>query len=209
MNSLVHLRRMIINQKPARIDYTVKDQKKSQYYDRAGFEGSHKDVTDNLRKILESKSVEVVTEGNIKAPSSQRVFAPQAVSAALAGYAFNAEMRAGLLSFTMRLPPLIVRLFPLQRYAFQDNAAYMKMHMQYQHNGVLRMQNYIAQSESYRDEVIRLRVMVCTYLLGLIAPLNPSGSRSHTKTQRVQTNPSGRQKKAGILARIISRIRGL
>ena len=209
MNSLVHLRRMIINQKPARIDYTIDGQTESQYYDRAGFEGSHNEVTRNLRRILEADTVEVTALSDLRSRGSQRVFAPQAVSAALAGYAFTAEMRAGLLSFTMRLPPLIVRLFPLQRYAFQDNGAYMKMHMEYQHNGVIRMQNYIAQAESYRDEVVRLRVMVCTYLLGLIAPLNPSGSRSHTKTQKIQTSTAGKPKKAGILARIINRIRGL
>jgi len=208
MNSLVYLRRMIINQQPARIDYTVGNETKSQYYERAGFEGSHDDVVKNLREILESKSVEVVTSDDLNPMTNKRVFAPQAIASMLAGYTFDAEMRAGLLSFTMRLPPLVVRLYPMQRYAFQDNSAYMKMHMQYQHNGVLRMQNYISQAENTRDEMVRLRVLMATYILGLIAPLN-AASKNQLSTQQVQVQPEGRKKKAGLLARIINRIRGL
>lgn len=208
MNSLVYLRRMIINQKPARIDYVVGNETRHQYYDRGGFEGTHAEVAQNLRDVLESKSVTVVTSDDMNPMTSKRVFAPQAISSMLANYTFNAEMRAALLSFTMRLPPLLVRLYPMQRYAFQDNSAYMKMHMLYQHNGMLRMQAYISQAESTRDEMVRLRVMMATYILGLIAPLN-AGSQSHIKTQTVQIQKQGRQKKAGILARIINRIRGL
>ncbi len=208
MNSLVFLRRMIINQKPARIDYTVGNETRSQYYERAGFEGTHDEVARNLRDILESKSVNVVTSDDINPMSSKRVFAPQAISLMLAGYTFNAEMRAALLSFTMRLPPLVVRLYPMQRYAFQDNSAYMKMHMQYQHNGMLRMQNYISQAENTRDEMVRLRVMMATYILGLIAPLN-AGTQTHISTQKIPQKTEGRKKKAGLLARIINRIRGL
>ncbi len=208
MNSLVYLRRMIINQKPARIDYTVGNETRSQYYERSGFEGSHDEVVKNLRDILESKSVNVVTSDDLNPMTNKRVFAPQAIASMLAGYTFDAEMRAGLLSFTMRLPPLIVRLYPMQRYAFQDNSAYMKMHMQYQHHGVLRMQHYISQAENSRDEMVRLRVLMATYILGLIAPLNAS-TKNHIRTQQVQTQPEGRKKKAGLLARIINRIRGL
>ncbi len=208
MNSLVYLRRMIINQQPARIDYTVGNETKSQYYERAGFEGSHDEVVKNLREILESKSVAVVTSDDLNPMTNKRVFAPQAIASMLAGYTFDAEMRAGLLSFTMRLPPLVVRLYPMQRYAFQDNSAYMKMHMQYQHNGVLRMQNYISQAENTRDEMVRLRVLMATYILGLIAPLN-AASKNQLSTQQVQVQPEGRKKKAGLLARIINRIRGL
>jgi len=208
MNSLVYLRRMIINQKPARIDYVVNNETKSLYYERAGFEGSHDEVAKKLRTILESKSVNVVTSSDLNPMTNQRVFAPQAIASMLAGYTFNAEMRAALLSFTMRLPPLVVRLYPMQRYAFQDNSAYMKMHMQYQHNGVLRMQNYISQAENTRDEMVRLRVMMATYMLGLIAPIS-SGAKSHISTQKIQTKASTRKKKQGILARIINRIRGL
>jgi len=208
MNSLVYLRRMIINQKPTRIDYTVGNETKSQYYERAGFEGSHDEVAKNLRDILESKSINVVTSDDMNPMSSKRVFAPQAIASMLAGYTFDAEMRAALLSFTMRLPPLIVRLYPMQRYAFQDNSAYMKMHMQYQHNGMLRMQNYISQAENTRDEMVRLRVLMATYILGLIAPLN-AGSKNHISTQQVQVQPVAKKKKAGLLARIINRIRGL
>jgi len=207
MNSLVYLRRMIINQKPVRIDYTVGNETKSQYYERAGFEGSHGDVAQNLRDILESKSVNIVTSDDMNPMSSQRVFAPQAISSMLAGYTFDAEMRAALLSFTMRLPPLVVRLYPMQRYAFQDNSAYMKMHMQYQHNGMLRMQNYISQAENTRDEMIRLRVLMATYILGLIAPLN-AGTKNYISPQQAQI-ATGKKKKAGLLARIINRIRGL
>jgi len=200
---------MIINQKAARLDYTKGSVTKSIYYERAGFEGSHRDVTEKLREVFEADSVNVVTSTDLEFLSSKRVFAPQAISSALAGYTFNAEMRAALLSFTMRLPPLIVRLYPMQRYAFQDNSAYMKMHMQYQHNGSLRMQNYVSQAENTRDEIIRLRVMMATYILGLIAPIN-AGSRnelkSHQETQRMR---QPQKKKTSILSRIISRIRGL
>jgi len=209
MNSLVYLRRMIINQKHARLDYTKGSVTKSIYYERAGFEGSIKDVTEKLREVFEADSVNVVTSTDLDPLTSKRIFAPQAISAALAGYTFNAEMRAALLSFTMRLPPLIVRLYPMQRYAFQDNAAYMKMHMQYQHNGSLRMQNYVSQAENTRDEIIRLRVMMATYILGLIAPMNAasrSAPKSHEEPQRMQ---QPRKKKTSMLSRIIDRIRGL
>jgi len=208
MNSLVKLRRMIISQKPARLDYTVGNETKSLFYDRTGFEGSHNEVTQKLREVIESKSVNVVTSDDLNPMSSKRVFAPQAISSMLAGYTFNAEMRAALLSFTMRLPPLVVRLYPMQRYAFQDNSAYMKMHMQYQHNGVLRMQAYIAQAENTRDEIVRLRVMMATYILGLIAPLNAS-TQSQLQTQKIRSRSASKNKKPGILARIIKRIRGL
>ena len=208
MNSLVYLRRMIINQKPARIDYTVYNKTKSQYYERAGFEGSHDEVAKNLRDILESKSVKVVTSDDVSPMSNQRVFAPKAIASMLSGYTFDAEMRAALLSFTMRLPPLIVRLYPMQRYAFQDNSAYMKMHMQYQHDGMLRMQNYISQAENARDEMARLRVLTATYFLCLIAPLN-AVTKTHISTQQVQVHSRNNKKKVSLLSRIINRIRGL
>jgi len=207
MNSLVYLRRMIVSQKPARVDYTVGNTTKSIYYERAGFEGTHDEVVTKLREIFESKSVEVISISDFNPMTSKRVFAPQAISSALSGYSFNAEMRATLLSFAMRLPPLIVRLYPMQRYAFQDNSTYMKMHMLYQQNGSLRMQNFVSQAENTRDEIIRLRVLMATYILGLIAPLsNP------TATQRVkqpQNTGARRNKKVSMLSRIINRIRGL
>lgn len=208
MNSLVYLRRMIINQKPARIDYSVGTRSGSLYYERAGFDGSYDEVVSKLREIFESDEVSVVTDAPFTPGGTNRVFAPQAISAALAGYTFTADMRAALLSFTMRLPPLIVRLYPMQRYAFQDNSAYMKMHMQYQQNGMLRMQNYISQAENARDEMIRLRVMMATYILGLIAPLNSGSSQGNLKTQQVRSNPKT-GKRVSILSRIINRIRGL
>jgi len=211
MNSLVYLRRMIVSQKPARVDYTVGSTTKSIYYERSGFEGTHDEVSRKLREIFESRSVEVITSSDFNPMSNKRVFAPQAIASALAGYTFNAEMRASLLSFAMRLPPLIVRLYPMQRYAFQDNSTYMKMHMMYQHNGSLRMQSFISQAENTRDEMIRLRVLMATYILGLIAPLNSTGGNSHTATREMRAhNPDGRRgKKVSILSRIISRIRGL
>jgi len=210
MNSLVYLRRMIINQKPARVDYRSGSKTGSIHYERSGFEGGYDEVVTKLREIFEADEVNVVTEGHFTPLSSKRVFAPQAISAALAGYTFSADMRATLLSFTMRLPPLIVRLYPMQRYAFQDNSAYMKMHMQYQQNGMLRMQNYISQSENSRDEMIRLRVMMATYILGLIAPLNSGSSQGNVKTQQGSSSaPAPGRKKVSILSRIINRIRGL
>ena len=208
MNSLVYLRRMIVSQKPARVDYTVGSTTKSIYYERAGFEGTHDEVSSKLREIFESRSVEVITSTDFNPMSSKRVFAPQAIASALAGYTFNAEMRASLLSFAMRLPPLIVRLYPMQRYAFQDNSTYMKMHMMYQHNGSLRMQGFISQSENTRDEMVRLRVLMATYILGLIAPLS-----NHTATREIRTRQDGGgsrgRKKVSMLSRIINRIRGL
>jgi len=210
MNSLVYLRRMIINQKPARVDYTVGTATKSIYYERAGFEGSYDEVTTKLREIFESDSVNVIATTDFNPMSSKRIFAPQAIAAALAGYTFNAEIRASLLSFVMRLPPLVVRLYPMQRYAFQDNSTYMKMHMLYQQNGVLRMQNYISQAENSRDEMIRLRVMMATYILGLIAPLN-SSAQKNLKTQQLASQKAEKRKsgKVSMLSRIINRIRGL
>lgn len=212
MNSLVYLRRMIVNQKPARVDYTVGSTTKSIYYERSGFEGSHDEVITKLREIFESDSVEVITSTDFNPMSNKRIFAPQAISSALAGYTFSADMRAALLSFAMRLPPLIVRLYPMQRYAFQDNSTYMKMHMMYQQNGSLRMQGFVSQAENTRDEIIRLRVLMATYILGLIAPLNAGGAASsHTATQQMAAhNPDRRRnKKVSMLSRIINRIRGL
>lgn len=215
MNSLVYLRRMIINQKPARVDYTVGNTTKSIYYERAGFEGTHDEVTTKLREVLESESVEIVTSSELNPATSKRVFAPQAICSALANYTFGAEMRASLLSFAMRLPPLVVRLYPMQRYAFQDNSAYMKMHMLFQQNGVLRMQNYISQAENTKDESVRLRVMMATYILGLIAPLNAAGGaaaggQAATGQQRVErTQSSPVKKKVSMLSKLINRIRGL
>jgi len=211
MNSLVYLRRMIISQKPSRIDYNVEGITKSIYYDRSGFNGSSAEVVLALREIFQTDSISVSNE-DFTSKDTSRVFAPLAISSALNGYKFDAETRAVLLSFTMRLPPLLVRLFPLQRYAFQDNAAYMKMHMQFQHNGVFRMQNYISQADNSLDEIVRLRVMIATYVLGLIAPLAKQTEKSHNDTQRVRqqnAKSSPRGKRVGLLSRIINRIRGL
>jgi len=204
MNSLVYLRRMIISQKQARIDYTKGRTTKSLYYERAGFEGSLQDVVEKLREVFLADSVSVVATTDFNPMIQTRIFAPQAIAAALAGFTFDAEMRATLLSFVMRLPPLIVRLYPMQRYAFQDNSIYLKMHMQYQHYGVLRMQNFISQAESPADEIIRLRVLIATYVLGLIAPLN-AASESTLK----QDQGAVKKKKVSILSRIMNRIRGL
>ncbi len=213
MNSLVFLRRMIISQKPSRIDYAVGQDVKSIYYERSGFEGSLDEVVQALRDILQSDSVSIVTCSDFNPLSTSRIFAPQAICSALAGYKFDAETRAVLLSFTMRLPPLLVRLFPLQRYNFQDNAAYMKMHMQFQHDGIFRMQQYIAQADNSFDEIVRLRVMVATYILGLIAPSKKNEEQSHNMTQQLTNQPhqqaSQKSKKVSLLSRIIRRIRGL
>ncbi len=214
MKSLVFLRRMIISQQPARVDYSVGNQTKSIYYDRSGFAGTPIDVAQALRDIFKSQSVTVANDPDLSKAGKLRIFAPQAISSALAGYKFDAETRAVLLSFTMRLPPLMVRLFPMNRYAFQDNASYMKMHMQFQHNGIFRMQHYISQADNSLDEIVRLRVMMATYILGLIAPLSKQSERSHNATQRVygnktQATPSARGKKVGLLSKIIMRIRGL
>ncbi|MDQ6997911.1 MAG: hypothetical protein Q9M17_04285 [Mariprofundus sp.] len=214
MNTLVFLRRMIISQQPARVDYTVSNQTKSIYYDRSGFVGTPIEVAQALREIFKSRAVSVINDVDFSSVGTLRIFAPQAISSALAGYKFDAETRAVLLSFTMRLPPLMVRLFPMNRYAFQDNASYMKMHMQFQHNGVFRMQHYISQADNSLDEIVRLRVMMATYILGLIAPLSKQSEKSHNATQRVygnktQKTPTTRGKKVSLLSKIIMRIRGL
>jgi len=213
MNSLISLRRMIVSQKPSRVDYRVGNDVKSIYYERSGFDGSPDEVTQALHDIFQSDSVSVINSLDFNPQSTSRVFAPQAISSALAGYKFNAETRAVLLSFTMRLPPLVVRLFPLQRYHFQDNAAYMKMHMQFQHDGTFRMQEYIAQADNSLDEIVRLRVMVATYILGLIAPNKQAEAPNHNMTQQVIDHPhrqaSEKTKKVSLLSRIIRRIRGL
>jgi len=212
MNSLVFLRRMIISQKPSRIDYTVGNETKSMYYDRAGFDGNANEVTQALRDIFQSESVTVVNNNDFNPMSKSRIFAPQAISSALAGYKFNAEMRAVLLSFTMRLPPLLVRLFPMQRYHFQDNASYMKMHMQFQQKGVFRMQNYISQANNSLDEMVRLRVMIAAYTLGLIAPITNRNEKSHGMTQQIvdqKPRASAKSNKISLLSRIIRRIRGI
>lgn len=211
MNSLVFLRRMIISQKPSRIDYKVGNQTKTIYYDRAGFNGTNAEITQALREIFQSDAVTVSHEAS-QPKGTSRIFAPLAISSALNGYKFDAETRAVMLSFTMRLPPLIVRQFPMQRYAFQDNSSYMKMHMQYQQAGVFRMQTYISQANNSLDEIVRLRVMIATYVLGLIAPVAKPTEKSHTETQRTRqqnAKNSPRNKKVGLLSRIISRIRGL
>jgi len=205
MNTIVYLRRMIINQKPARIDYAVKSATKSLYYERVGFAGSPDEISRSLREVFESNSVQVVNDPDFTPASDMRIFAPKAISYALSGYTFNAAARASLLGFTMRLPPLSVRMFPLQRYSFQDNNAYLDMHQQFQQDGALRMQQYLAQADNNRDEVVRLRVMMATYILGLISPLTAS-AKSSLKTQRVKQL---RQKKTSVLRRIIDRIRGL
>jgi len=213
MNSLVFLRRMIISQKPSRIDYTIANETRSIYYERVGFDGTAAEVTQALRDIFKSENVSVVACSDFNPMSTSRIFAPRAITAALAGYKFDAETRAVLLSFAMRLPPLVVRLFPMQRYAFQDNASYMKMHMQYQRAGVFRMQRYIAQADNSLDEVVRLRVMMATYMLGLITPLTQTGKKNHTITQQVigktPHRASATSNKVGLLTRIIRRIRGL
>ncbi len=211
MNSLVFLRRMIISQQPSRVDYTVGNQAKSIYYDRAGFVGTPNEVAQNLRDIFKSETVSVVANIDLSEFTDKgRIFAPQAVSSALAGYKFDAETRAVLLSFTMRLPPLMVRLFPMQRYAFQDNTSYMKMHTQFQHNGVFRMQHYISQAENSLDEIVRLRVMMATYILGLIAPLSKKTDTAQSVSRNdSQGAPSAKGKKVGLLSKIINRIRGL
>ncbi len=214
MNSLVYLRRMIISQKPSRIDYRVGDEIKSMYYERSGFDGTLDEVTQALRDIFQSDSVSVVACTDFNPLTTSRIFAPQAIASALAGFKFDAETRAVLLSFTMRLPPLMVRLFPMQRYHFQDNAAYMKMHMQFEHNGVFRMQEYISQADNSLDEIVRLRVMIATYILGLIAPSKQAKKQDHNATQQVLTpharkESSEKSKKVSLLSRIIRRIRGL
>lgn len=212
MNSLVFLRRMIISQKPSRIDYSVGNETKSMYYDRSGFDGSANEVTQALRDIFQSDSVEVVSSDDFNPMSNSRIFAPQAISSALAGYKLDAETRAVLLSFAMRLPPLIVRLFPMQRYHFQDNSSYMKMHMQFQHRGVFRMQKYISQANNSLDEMVRLRVMIATYSLGLIAPITKRDEKNHGMTQQIvdqKPGSSAKSKKISLLSRIIRRIRGI
>jgi len=204
MNSLIYLRRMIVGQKSVRLDYRVGSDTGSLNYERAGFEGTQQEVVKKLRDVFRADAVKVTPFSN-PATIRHRVFAPLAISLALSNHTFDAGSRASLLSFVMRLPPLIVRLYPMQRYGFRDNAAYMKMHMLYQHNGSLRMQTYISQAGSSHEEMTRLRVMVATYILGLIAPLSIEKKASPGGQQGV----AKKLKKASILARIIRRVRGL
>jgi hypothetical protein len=206
MNSLIYLRRMIVGQKSVRLDYRIGKNTGSLNYERAGFEGTQQEVVKKLRDVFRADAVKVTPYSN-PAVIRHRVFAPLAISLALGNHVFDPTARASLLSFVMRLPPLIVRLYPMQRYGFRENAAYMKMHMLFQHNGSLRMQTYISQAGNSHEEMIRLRVMVATYTLGLIAPLN----REQKQSSVGQAQQEGRRKlkKASILARIIRRVRGL
>lgn len=221
MKSLVLLRRMIINQKPARVDYRIGATKKSIYYDRAGFEGNGETVVTKLREIFEAESVQIASGPDLPPSLTEdRVFAPKAISAALANYQFSAEVRALLLSFAMRMPPLIVRLYPMQRYAFQDYGSYVQMHKSYQRNGSLKMQNFLSQAEGGHEEAVRLRVMMATYLLGLIAPLKSDTSTAQASSTDDSRRPDraqpaanrsmvSRSSRVSVLSRIINRIRGL
>ncbi|ATX81824.1 hypothetical protein Ga0123462_0955 [Mariprofundus ferrinatatus] len=226
MNSLIPLRRMIIQQKPARVDYRFGSETNSLFYDRSGFAGNHDDVVHKLREILASDSVKVSSGINCAPVTEQRTFAPQAVADALRGFSFSAELRAALLSFAMRMPPLIVRLYPMQRYAFADHPTYINMHRSYQQNGSLKIQDFISQADHEFDEASRLRVMIATYLLGLIAPLKvestterrmsrPAPERSNStrseagRTETPSREVVNRNSRVSILSRIIDRIRGL
>lgn len=178
MDSLECLRRMIIDQKPARLDFQTGISRHSLFYKRPGFAGSHQQVTEGIRQLFPADIASLAHINDDEATASQHVFAPQAIATALAGYAIDERLRTLLLQFAGQLPPLSVKLYPMQRYAFQDNAAYIKMHQQYQRDGILDMHNYISEADSPAEESIRLRVMMATYTLGLVAPVaSPSFKR--------------------------------
>jgi len=162
---------MILAQKPARLDYRAGSARNSIYYDRAGFEGNDSEVAEKLRAVFESDAVDVESGTGIKLLSSQRVSAPQALSLALNDYMIDAGLRAKLKSFAKTMPPLHVHTFPLHRYGFHENARYLKIRMQYQQYGSFSMQDYLLLADDTKDEIVRLRVLMALYTLGLITPL--------------------------------------
>ena len=196
MDALILLRQMIIDQQEARIDYHIGPHANSLYYNAEGFEGEHDEVVSRLRDILVSDKVSIATSIHSKPITDARLPAVQAVASALNGFQCDAKMRLALIQFAKRLPPLLVRLFPMHRYGFQDNSAYMKMHAIYERDGVLHVAQYLDAADSRDDEMVRLRVIMATYLLGLIAPLDENAS-SHTERTT-----------ASIFNRLLKRITG-
>jgi len=176
---------MILDQKPARLDYTKGSETKSIYYDRDGFEGSDQEVAEKLRAVFESDSVDVVAGADIKPLTDKRVFAPKAISLALDGYSIDAGLRARLKDFAETLPPLMVRFHSMQQHGFHDNGHYMKMHMKFLKSNSFNMREYLSEAENTHDETVRLRVLMATYTLGLIAPLNTAITTAHGKHRSI------------------------
>lgn len=172
MDSLECLRSMIIEQRPARLDYQTGTSRHNLHYNRSGFAGTHQEITGSLRQLFRANRVELVHTDDNETTGPSHVFAPQALSLALAGYSIDEQLRSSLLQFARQLPALSVSLYPMQRYAFQDNAAYIKMHQQYEQDGAFDMHTYITGSDSPAEEAIRLRVMIATYALGLVSPVS-------------------------------------
>jgi len=192
-----------MNQKPVRLDYTTNSTTKSLYYERSGFAGTPSDVAQSLRGVIAADAVKVIQLNHLSDVSDERTDAPKSVCQALCGYAFNSTFRGRILDFIKRLPPLSVRLFPLHHYAFKDNKSYLGMYHQFEQKGFIRMDLYISEAGSASEEQVRFRVMMATYILGLISPLTASEKRNF-KTLRLQRH---RQKETPILSRIMENLR--
>lgn len=198
MQHLVAFRRAILERDNVRIAYTNQDNNGMLQYGRTGFLGEKEIVIRQLRDIFCTDSVNVskfMAGDHGQQPS---VPAVAAIIQSLNGFQMDEQAQLRLIHFLRRLPPIVVKLAPLNRAGFDDFSVYIHLHRLMLLNGKCDMASFVLEEGEPSEQIRRLRVFLACFCLGLIAPLKGAarGTSSYTKNMSA-------------LQRIIQRVRGL
>lgn len=197
MQHLVSFRRALLERNSVKFNYLSHGNNGTIQYDRSGFFGEEAMVIRQLREIFCADDLNVTKF--LDGDHSRRTNIPvvNAVIHSLNGFQIDEETQTRLMRLIRRLPPLIVKLAPLNRVGFEDFRPYMRLHQLMIANEKCDMAAYINEVPEGPERLRRIRVFLACFCLGLIAPYR--GDSHGGKSSRNAT----------VLQRIIKRIRNV
>lgn len=198
MQHLVTFRRALLERNSVRISYAGQSSTETLQYDRAGFYGEREIVVRQLREIYGTDDLNVAKFMSGDQGLRPTIPVVTAIIQSLDDFHVGEQMKLQIRQFLRRLPPIMVKLAPLNRMGFKDFPAYEHLHQQAANNGTCDMAAFVNEAEEEPEQQRRLRVFLACFFLGLIA----------TKKQGVPAD-TGQTKHSSKLQRIMRRIRGL
>lgn len=195
MQHLIAFRRALLERNSVRIQYSGQDSEGMLQYDRSGFFGEEAMVIRQLREIYcaDDLNVSKFMDGDHSLHTNVPVVT--AIIHSLNGFQIDEKTQSRLMDLIRRMPPLIVKLAPLNRVGFEDYTPYIRLHQKMILNEKCDMAAFINEATEEHERLRRIRVFIACFCLGLIAP-DKGGSRGSTVSGS-----------ATVLQRIIKRIR--
>lgn len=201
MHNLDAFRQIILERKSVRISYASQGRTEMLRYDHAGFHGEKGVVIRQLREIYRADDIHIAKF----LPGKQNLLRPIPTVPAVAGiikalndFHVDEQTQERIKPFLHQLPPVNVKLVPLNRAGFKDFTSYLNLHQQMTQSGPCDMNAFIKEAGDETEEQRRFRVFLACYLLGLI-PIQKQAAADDGNNSTARSNISS----------ILQRIRGL